>query len=248
MAIQVTAQTIVRDLVGRYPATLKVFEDHGIDYCCGGNKSLADAAKESGAKLDSLLPALQAALEAALGKAAKPQKDWYAAPLSDLIEHIVDTHHAYMKNALPRVRDLLKKVLRAHGAAHGDVLNQVQALFTALDEEITAHLSKEENVLFPYLASADAHAKGEGAMPAACFPTVRAPIGQMEHEHENAGQALEKLRKVTGNYTLPQDACPTFAALYEALAQIEADLHQHVHLENNILFPRAIEMEKARTF
>ncbi len=179
MAIQVTGRTIVRELVGRYPATLKVFEEHGIDYCCGGNKSLADAAKESGAQLDSLLAALQAALEAAPTKAAKPQRDWYAAPLNDLIEHIVDTHHAYMKTALPRVRDLLRKVLHAHGAAHGEMLNQVQALFAALDEEITAHLSKEENVLFPYLASADAHARGKGSMPSACFRTIRAPIGQM---------------------------------------------------------------------
>ena len=112
-----------------------------------------------------------------------------------------------MKTALPRVRDLLQKVLRAHGAAHGDVLHQVQALFVALDEEITAHLSKEENVLFPYLVSADAHARGKGSMPEGCFPTVRAPIGQMEHEHENAGQALEELRRVPGNYTLPRDAC-----------------------------------------
>jgi regulator of cell morphogenesis and NO signaling len=143
------------------------------------------------------------------------------------------------------MRELLKKVLRAHGPRHGDVLNQVQALFSALDEEITAHLSKEENVLFPYLASSDAHARGDGARPVACFPTVRAPIQQMQHEHENAGQALERIRKVTGNYALPQDACPTFAALYQELRQMEADLHQHIHLENNILFPRAIEIEKA---
>jgi regulator of cell morphogenesis and NO signaling len=245
MAIQVTAQTIVRDLAGKYPTTLKVFEEHGIDYCCGGDKSLAQAAKESGVKLDAVVAALQAALEAAPGKAAQPEKDWYAAPLGDLVNHIVDTHHAYLKDALPKVRDLLKKVLRAHGPRHGDVLNQVQDLFKGLDEEITAHLSKEENVLFPYLVSVDAHARGEGAMPVACFPTVRAPIQQMQREHENAGGALERIRKVTGNYTLPQDACPTFAALYEALKRMEADLHQHIHLENNILFPRAIETEKA---
>lgn len=206
MAIQVTAQTIVRDLVGRYPTTLKVLEDGGIDYCCGGDKSLAQAAKESGVKLDELVAALQAALQAAPSKATQPGKDWYAAPLGDLINYIVDTHHVYMKDALPKVRDLLKKVLRAHGTRHGDVLNQVQALFTGLDEEITAHLSKEEKVLFPYIVSVDAHARGERAMPVACFPTVRAPIQQMQREHENAGQVLERIRKITGNYTLPQGA------------------------------------------
>jgi regulator of cell morphogenesis and NO signaling len=242
MAIRVTAQTIVRDLAGRYPRTLEVFENQGIDYCCGGNKSLAQAAQESGAELDALVAALQAALEATPSQ-AQPETDWYAASLGDLINHIVDSHHAYMKKALPKVRDLLKKVLRAHGARHGDVLNQVEALFSAMDEEITAHLSKEENVLFPYLISAEAHAGGEGAMPAACFPTVCAPIQQMQQEHENAGQALEQIRKVTNNYALPTDACPTFAALYDELQRMEADLHQHIHLENNILFPRAIEME-----
>jgi regulator of cell morphogenesis and NO signaling len=245
MSIQVTAQTVVRDLAGRYPATLKVFEDHGIDYCCGGDKCLAEAAQESGAELGAVVAALQAALSAAPSKAAQPEKDWYGASLSDLINHIVDTHHAYMKKALPQVRDLLKKVLRAHGPRHGELLHQVEALFAALDEEITAHLSKEENVLFPYIASADAHARGKGAKPVACFPTVRAPIQQMQHEHENAGQALERIREITGNYTLPADACPTFAALYEALEQMEADLHRHIHLENNILFPRALETEKA---
>jgi regulator of cell morphogenesis and NO signaling len=245
MANQVTAQTIVRDLAGRYPTTLKVLEDYGVDYCCGGDKTLADAAQESGAELDLLVAALQAALQTLPSKAVQPTKDWYAAPLSDLINHILEVHHVYMHQALPKITDLLKKVLHAHGARHGAMLNQAQAVFAALNEELTPHLAKEETVLFPYMVAADTHARGQGPKPVACFPTVRAPIQQMEREHEDAGRALEKLRAVTGNYALPQDACPTFAALYAELQRMEADLHQHIHLENNILFPRAIEMEGA---
>jgi regulator of cell morphogenesis and NO signaling len=192
-----------------------------------------------------LVAALQAAIQTPPSKVVQPTKDWYAAALTDLINHILEVHHAYMHKALPKVTDLLKKVLRAHGPRHGTMLSQVQDVFAALDGELTPHLAKEETVLFPYMVAADAHARGQGPKPVACFPTVRAPIQQMEREHEEAGRALERLRELTGDYALPEDACPTFVALYAELQRMEADLHQHIHLENNILFPRAIEMEGA---
>ena len=167
-----------------------------------------------------------------------------AAPLGELIDHIVATHHGYMKTALPRLRVFVPTVLNAHGEHHGDVLGRVQDLFNALDAEISSHLMKEEQVLFPYLAALEAHAREGKPLPPACFGSARYPIRQMEHEHESAGQALAQLREVTHDYALPADACPTFAAMYEELQRMEADLHQHIHLENNILFPRAIELEE----
>lgn len=243
MTVQVDERTTVRDLVGRYPQTRPVFEKHGIDYCCGGGKSLADAAREHGRSLPELIDSLKKALDTPANKAAAAEKDWYAASLTELVQHIVDEHHAYMKAALPRLRSLIQTVLKAHSAEHGDMLRQVQALFNDLDAEISSHLMKEEHVLFPFIAAAEAHArKGQPMLSTPCG-SVCHPIQQMEFEHESAGRVLAKLREVTYDYALPTDACPTFRAMYEELQRMEADLHQHIHLENNILFPRAIELE-----
>jgi regulator of cell morphogenesis and NO signaling len=175
---------------------------------------------------------------------AASDRDWYAAPVGELVDHIVKVHHRYMHEALPRLRMLIQKVLNAHGLHHGDMLRQVQTLYGALDAELSNHLMKEEQILFPYILAAEAHVRDGAEKPVPRFGSVCHPIQQMEHEHEAAGGTLMKLRQVTGNYALPQDACATFAALYEALEQMEADLHQHIHLENNILFPRATEMER----
>ena len=243
MSVQIDGKTTVRELVGRYPQTRKVFEDHGIDYCCGGGQCLADAADQCGLKLAALMDALTVVLQATPSTAQATDRDWYAAPLGELVNHIIDTHHSYMKKALLRLGGLVQKVLHAHGAHHGAMLRQVHDLFGALDAELTPHLMKEELVLFPYIVGLGAHDCGGTDKPTACFGSVQNPIRQMEHEHEIAGESLAKLRKVTGDYTLPPDACPTFRVLYDELQQMEADLHQHIHLENNILFPRAMELE-----
>jgi len=245
MSIQVNGTTTVRELVGQYPQSRKVFEKHGIDYCCGGGKCLAEAAPEGQAALPDLVRDIEAALVETSNRTATAEKDWYAAPLHELIDHILQVHHAYMHEALPRIRELLRKVLHAHGGHHGAMLRQAHDLYNALDTELTTHLRKEEEVLFPYIVSAEAHRHGGPQGPAACFGTVGNPIRQMEAEHESAGEVLVQIRKVTGDYTLPDDACPTFRALYEELKRMEADLHQHIHLENNILFPRAIAAESA---
>lgn len=240
MSIQIDGSTTVRELVGRYPQTRKVFERHGIDYCCGGGECLAEAAEESQAALPDLIRDIDAALRAASTTTATAEKDWYEAPLHELIDHILQVHHAYMHEALPRIGGLVRKVLHAHQAHHGDMLRQVQDLYNALDTELTSHLRKEEEVLFPYIVAAEAHRQGGPEAAEACFESVGNPIRQMEIEHESAGEVLVQIRKATGNYALPEDACPTFRALYEELERMEEDLHQHIHLENNILFPRAI--------
>jgi regulator of cell morphogenesis and NO signaling len=244
MTVHVDEKTTVRDLVGRYPQTRPVFERHGIDYCCGGGKPLADAARECGQGLAKLIDALKEALDRPIGQAETDEEDWHTASLGELIRHIVDEHHAYMKAALQRLRSLIPNVLKAHAAQHGDMLRQVQAIFNDLDEEISSHLMKEEQVLFPSIISAETHAQKGGPVLSAPCGSVCHPIQQMEYEHESAGRSLAALREVTCDYALPSDACPTFRAVYEELQRMEADLHQHIHLENNILFPRAIELEK----
>ena len=244
MTLEVNETTTVRELVGRYPQTRPVFEKHGIDYCCGGGKSLIDASRGRDLAFPALVDALKASLHLVSDKPEAAEKDWYAAPLGELISHIVETHHGYMKTALPWLRSLTPMVLKAHGESHGDVLRQVQDLFKGLDAEITSHLFKEENVLFPYIAALERHVREGSPRPQPPFGTAINPIRQMEHEHENAGAALAKLREATNNYALPADACPTFVAMYEELQRMEADLHQHIHLENNILFPRTIELEE----
>ncbi len=241
MPISLDGKTTVRELVGRYPQTRKVFEEHGIDYCCGGGQSLAAAASQRGLTLPNLTQALEKALTAV--PAASADRDWYAAPLDELVGHIVDVHHGYLQRALPRLRLLSRTVLNAHGEHHGEMLRQVQHLFDTLDAELTQHLAKEEQVLFPYIVGLERHARHAEPRPHACFGSVSNPIQQMEHEHDSAGTVLAQLRQVTNDYRLPQDACPTFATLYEEFQHLEADLHLHIHLENNILFPRASELE-----
>ncbi len=245
MTIQVDDKTTIRELVGRYPNTRPVFERHGIDYCCGGGKCLAEAAGEHNLNLPELVDALEAALIRAPGDAQAVERDWYSVPLSELVNHIVTVHHGYLKTALPRLRSLVPTVLKAHGARHGDVLRQVQDHFRALDTELSSHLMKEEQVLFPHIIAIEAHARQGASRPPAPFGSARNPIRQMEHEHESAGQTLASLREVTHDYALPTDACPTFSAMYEELQRMEADLHEHIHLENNVLFPRAIGLDES---
>ena len=190
MSIQIDGNTTVRELVGRFPQTRKVFEQYGIDYCCGGGKCLAEAARENQAALSDLVRDIETALVETSTRTATAEKDWYAASLHELIDHILQVHHAYMKEALPRIRGLVRKVLHAHGAHHGDMLRQVHDLYNALDTELTNHLRKEEEILFPYIVAAEAHRQGGPEGPAACFGSVGNPIRQMEARTRKCGRGI----------------------------------------------------------
>ncbi|HPD17333.1 MAG TPA: iron-sulfur cluster repair di-iron protein [Planctomycetota bacterium] len=238
----ITEDTPVRDIVVQYPQTRRVLERCGVDYCCGGAQPLRAAAAEAGLAPSELLGQLRQALAEPPPDAAAA-RDWAAAPLVELLGHIETRHHAFMKQQLPRLGALLAKVLQAHGPRHGRMLAELQEVFHALRDEIELHLMKEEQVLFPYLRRLEAHAAGRGPRPALPCASVEGPIQQMQAEHDNAGAALARMRALTGGYAPPADACPTFRALYEGLAALEADLHEHIHLENNIVFPRALALE-----
>ena len=226
----------IGEIARENPSSVRVFEKYSIDFCCGGKISFAEACQKRG-----IAPAaLQAELDQAAAGRPGGERDWSEAPLALLIDHIVGTHHVYLKSELPRLQGWLDKVIAAHGAAHGETLVPLGQVFGGLRAELEAHLAKEEMILFPLIKRMEA-----GDRSRAHCGSVNNPIHVMEHEHDTAGRALEAMRQITGNYTLPADACNTYRVLFHGLAELEADLHQHIHLENNILFPRASELERA---
>lgn len=230
----ITASKTVRELAVEVPNATRVFEKLGIDYCCGGHKSLEEACATANTPVDRVLLALEQGVDAV---AAQPERDWNIASLDELVDHIVEKHHAYLKNEVPRVQALISKVVGVHGKNHPE-LQRVQAAFTELGNELAVHLMKEEQILFPYVK----HMASGDKCPS-CFGTVQNPIRMMMMEHDNAGVKLREIRQATSDYGLPQDACFSYGTLFNALLEFEADLHQHIHLENNILFPRALAME-----
>jgi len=234
-----TATKTVGEIAAEVPSTTREFEKLGIDYCCGGSRTLGEACAQANIPVDDVLARLEKSLSSApTGDTA----DWQNRPLSDLIGHITSTHHVFVREESPRINALAAKVVGVHGKNYPELL-QVQAIFSALAEELSVHLMKEEQVLFPYVFRMEESSLAGEAAPPAMFGTVMNPVRMMMQEHDGAGEALRSLRSVTNDYKVPEDACISYRTLYDALRGFEADLHQHIHLENNILFPRAIAME-----
>ncbi len=241
MAIDTTKT--VREFVLELPSSTNVFEQLGIDYCCGGQKPLAEACAAAGKKLDNLTAALER-LQSEQQTRTATENNWTALPLYDLIEHIKGTHHAYVREQIPNIEALLDKVTAKHGQNHPE-LADVRDKFDALADELGPHLIKEEQILFPYIARMEESSVQHEPAPPSCFASVENPIRMMMSEHDNAGEALREMRRLTADYKVPEDACTSFRALYKLLQEFEADLHQHIHKENNILFPRAMQACRA---
>jgi regulator of cell morphogenesis and NO signaling len=227
-----------REIAIQYPGAVPIFESLGIDYCCGGSRPLREACERAHADWEHVARLLQA-VDTAHDPSAS---DWTAQPLDALTHHIVGQHHAYVRRTTPQIGQWLDKVVAKHGPAHPEV-DKIRALFTTLSEELSTHMLKEERILFPHLECLVAAERGESAGVRALRGSVEAPIRRMLAEHDDAGEALAKIRVLSSGYQPPEDACPTYRALYHGLAEFERDLHQHVHLENNILFPRALDLE-----
>jgi len=239
----------VRELALTVPAATRVFEKLGIDYCCGGGKSLAQACNQASISVEQVLRSLESAATLAQSgeknSAGQSQQEWNTSPLADLISHIKHTHHKYVRAEIARLNPLFEKVCGVHAGRHPE-LSQLHAEFGALASELATHMMKEEMVLFPYIERMEeAVVAGDPILPAP-FGTVNNPVAHMVHEHDSAGNLLRRMRAISNEYTPPADACLSYKTLYSALADFEHDLHQHIHLENNILFPRAIEMEKGK--
>ncbi len=236
-----TTEKTVREIAIENPATVRVFESLGIDYCCGGRRSLGEACERANVPMAKVLELIETA---GRDSDVPGQDKWAEASLTSLVEHIVTQHHGFVRQEVARLQPLLDKVNRKHGETHPE-LRSIQELFGALSQELTAHMFKEEQVLFPYIQKLEMASRGEGALPGACFGSVQMPIARMLAEHDDAGALLVQIRALTGDYQAPQDACPSYRGLYHGLDEFERDLHRHIHLENNILFPRAVELERA---
>ena len=236
-----TSERTVREWVLENSANTRVFEKLGIDYCCGGDKSLEDACREADLRLDSVLDLLQVASQST--QAARDIHTWQTESLADLVRHITDTHHKYTREEIARLGPLFDKVCAVHGNNHPELM-QIRATFRGLAQDLRTHMMKEEMVLFPYIARMEESVRQNAPFGPPPFGSVRNPVSMMEHDHDSAGNALRTMRETGNGYAAPVDACITYQTLYAALAGFEADLHEHIHLENNILFPRAIAMEK----
>jgi regulator of cell morphogenesis and NO signaling len=231
----ISSQMTVREVAAQVPESTRLFETLQIDYCCGGNRPLTEACASAGVEVDSVMKQLSV-----LDKSAPTERavDFQKLSLTQLITHIVDTHHAFTKSEMSRLRALVTKVIGAHGANHPELLT-VGELFQRLCADLEPHMFKEEQVLFPYIIRME---KAETVLLAP-FGTVKNPIRMMMMEHDTAGDILRKLRAVTSDYRVPSDGCISYQTLYQALQGLEKDLHQHIHLENNVLFPKAVELE-----
>jgi regulator of cell morphogenesis and NO signaling len=228
-------ETTVGDLVVERPSRARVFEKLGIDYCCGGKKSLEQVCRERNLEYATVIDELEREHAAP----APAERNWASASLTDLCDHIEQTHHNYLKEELPRLAFLTTKVATRHGETRPALL-EVQRVFAELKAEMDAHMMKEERVLFPLCRQLDVAEE----LPVMHCGSVGNAIEAMIREHEHAGNALAEIRALTDNYSCPVDACNTYRALFDALEHLEHDLHEHVHKENNILFPKAIRFER----
>ncbi|MBX2927718.1 MAG: iron-sulfur cluster repair di-iron protein [Saprospiraceae bacterium] len=233
-------QKTIGETVAADYRTAAVFKQFGIDFCCGGKRSIEQVCLQKG--IDPVL--LEQALEQAQRSEGRPAMNPDAWELSFLADYIVNKHHVYVQERLPQLVEYADKVARVHGEKFPPNL-EVAALVSTLRDELTAHMLKEEKILFPYVKVMEKARKAGHAVPVPSFGTAAGPVNVMEAEHEVAGEILSRLREITGDYALPAEACNTWRVLWSLLAEFEEDLHEHVHLENNILFPKALEMEHA---
>jgi regulator of cell morphogenesis and NO signaling len=234
-----TPTTTLADLAATSLQAVRVLEQHGLDYCCGGKQSFEQACRSRGLEPDSILREIdQATTASASGH------NWQTASLEELAKHIVRTHHAYLKGELPALELRIRKVVEVHGVRDPQNLPRLAQVFAVLRSELEMHLHKEEAILFPSIGQYSRAAQENRPMPPVPFSSIADPVAMMEREHAGAGDALEEIRSLTNQFELPYYACNTVKALYEGLKALEADLHVHIHLENNILFPRAIALEK----
>lgn len=233
--------TTIKEIVTTLPASTRLFEKLKIDYCCGGDKSLDEACKGAGIAVDKVTAMLN---ESSKTSADEATPDFQHANATELINYILDKHHVYTKDEMARLESLVDKVVSVHGKNHPELL-VLRELMNRLFTDLKQHLFKEEQILFPYIVALEKSQVEKGPTPFAPFGTVANPIRMMLVEHDAAGELLREMRRITSNYQAPSDACISYTTLYEVIVAFEADLHQHIHLENNLLFLKAGALEDA---
>jgi regulator of cell morphogenesis and NO signaling len=236
-----TQEETLGEIVAKDLRKAEVFKKYGLDFCCGGKKTVKEACAEKGLDVTKVEQELQNSDKTVSTARPLPYNDWN---LDFLADYIVNTHHSYVKKTIPDVRSYAEKVAKVHGAHHPELL-QINKLAQEVCDEMSAHMVKEETVLFPYVKQlVVSKNSGNGKVKFGNLETVETPINMMEMEHEVVGNNMDKIREISNNYALPEDACGSYAYLFKTLDEFENDLHIHVHLENNILFPKALELEK----
>ncbi len=237
--ISLLEQRTLGELVSENPRTAAIFDGLGLDYCCRGQQTLADATANRGLPLSTVLEAI--------GAAGRPTADEQLVAdleLDELTRHIVDRHHKYVRDISPAISAWLDKLVARHGTRHPE-LAEIRRMFLALKDELFAHMMKEEHILFPFIDELAVARRAGARLPGGPFGTVLNPIRMLEHDHRQVGDLMAELRDATSGFTPPADACRTYQTCFAELATFEQDLHRHIHLENNVLFPRAVETEAA---
>jgi regulator of cell morphogenesis and NO signaling len=233
-----TLDTTIRDIVANDFRTAAVFQRHGIDFCCKGDRSVQDACRTTRVSAEEVLQEIATATATPATLSAR-FSTW---DLATLVSYIVGNHHAFVRQSMPILLAHTRKVAAVHGGSHPELV-EVARLFNAVAEEMASHMLKEEQILFPYILDMEQASLGADPLPSAPFGSVQRPIRMMEAEHESAGDAMARIRSLTAGYEAPDGACTTYRVCLQELEAFERDLHEHVHLENNILFPKAARLE-----
>jgi regulator of cell morphogenesis and NO signaling len=228
----ITERTTIAEIASTLPSSVRVFQQHGIDFCCGGKTALASACQQHRISFTDIVNDI----ETSARDLPMDERDWNAEPLHVLIAHIILTYHDALREELPRLESMAAKVSRVHGA-NAPHLTRLEAIVKELSADLRSHMTKEEMILFPAIRTIE-----RGSEPMTI--PISAPIAVMEEEHDYAGALLSELRVITDGYVAPAWACATFRALYHGLSELESTMHTHVHLENNILFPRALALTR----
>lgn len=234
-----TPGSTIREIVTADFRTAAVFRKLHIDFCCSAERTLADACRDQGVPVEAVL--------AELVEAAHVPDDGPAVGTSDLdalVSHILDHHHTYVREALPLIQAHTERVARVKGDRHPEMI-EVDRVFTTAAAALVAHMDQEEQVVFPYIVALERARRSGLPAPAAQFASVEEAIRAMERDHRDAADAMERIRELTNAFTYPEDACTTFRVCVQELAALERDLHTHMHLENNLLFPAALELDRA---
>lgn len=237
--MKISAQSIIGDLVAKDYRLASIFSQHDIDFCCNGNRTIQDACTILQLDTDQIIQQLQNITPTS----TNPSEDYNSWQLDELADHIVETHHHYVTRKIQEILPYLQKIVSVHGTQHPELI-EVQQLFLQTAADLSQHMKKEELILFPFIRKMSHAQKQESPISAPMFGTVENPIAMMHDEHDHEGERFRQISALTDGYTPPIDACNTYRTTLALLQEFEKDLHLHIHLENNILFPKAIELER----
>lgn len=234
----ITENSVIGEIVARDIKAAVVFESVGIDYCCRGNRMLSEVCKEQSLEIQPIMDKLLAT-----NTESSTEIDFNSWPLERLVDHVEQVHHHFVRTEIPLLQQRIDRICTVHGSRHPELL-EVNKLFNETAAELTQHMVKEERMLFPHIKALESATSKNEKIEKAPFGTVSNPIEMMMQEHTNEGDRFVRIAELTNNYTPPADACNTYKVTFQTLKEFEQDLHRHIHLENNILFPKAVELEK----